>query len=51
MFHADRERQTDERTEGQTDMTNLLAAFRNFTKAPTISNGFFFLRKGTTQKI
>jgi len=51
LFRADRERQTDLRTERQTDMTNLSTAFRNFVKAPKILNRFFFLRKGDTQKI
>ena len=50
MFHMDRERQTEERTEGQTDMTNISAAFRNFAKASKIYSSIFF-RKGTTQKI
>jgi len=51
LLHAERERQTDERTERQTEITNLSAAFRNFVKAPTILNRFLFFRKGTTQKI
>jgi len=32
LFHADRG--TDERTDGQTDMTKLIAAFRNFANSP-----------------
>jgi hypothetical protein len=32
LFHADR--QTDGRTEGQTDMTKLTVTFRNFANAP-----------------
>jgi len=34
MFHA------DGRTDGQTDMTVLIVAFRNFSKAPKIYVGF-----------
>ena len=50
MIHADRERQTDDRTEGQTDMTTLSAAFRDFAKGPKILNKFLF-KERTTQKI
>jgi hypothetical protein len=32
LFHADR--QTDRQTNGQTDMTNLIAVLRNFAKVP-----------------
>jgi len=32
LFHADRRRKG--RTKGQTDMTKLIVAFRNFTNAP-----------------
>jgi hypothetical protein len=32
LFHADG--QTGGQTEGRTDMTNLIVAFRNFVKAP-----------------
>jgi hypothetical protein len=32
LFHADR--QTDRQTEGQTDMTRTIVAFRNFASAP-----------------
>jgi len=32
LFHADR--QTDGRTDRQTDMTKLIVALRNFVKAP-----------------
>jgi hypothetical protein len=35
MFHA--EEQTDGRTNGQTHMTKLIVAFRNFAKAPVIA--------------
>ena len=33
VFHVDR--RTNERTEGETDMTKLIVAFRKFAKAPT----------------
>jgi hypothetical protein len=33
------------RTDGQTDMTKLIVAFRNFANAPEVSNkGLYFVR-------
>jgi len=38
--------QTDGWTNGQTDMTKLVVAFRNFQNAPNVRNGLFALFHG-----
>ena len=38
LFHWDRERNRDGRTDGQTDMTKLRVHFRNFIFAPNKFN-------------
>jgi hypothetical protein len=44
------DRQTDRQTEGSTDMTNLIATFRNFGNAPENDRIFVAQAFGTTKK-
>ena len=43
MFHADgrTDRDADRRTDGQTDMTNLIVALRNYSTSPTKVEQYF----------
>jgi hypothetical protein len=50
LFNVDRDRRTEKRMEGQTDMTNPTAAFRNFAKKKHKILYRVFFRKGTLER-